>query len=627
MVRYDNTAVTYTVEKDQFTDYDGGTGIIPDVYDSFYERQKHEVEFSPKFIKSNFVDSLLINEWRVYINAKIMSSARSSSQESSRSNLKRKSDFSETQEIVRGGLLEEDEMMGPTKVPLGIEGEMSLIHEAVRSGVSLENIQTLLKDPQEMKCLGEKDKSYGWNPLHYACAFSPRNIELIKLFIRYRPDSVTQCDEFGRYPLHIACDAGAPAAVIRVLLSGKGRGLVLKQTEYLKRLPLHIALNRDPDIDVISALLDADESGESIRGETSQGRRPLHVAIAMNASTGLVRLLLEADSNYASGGVDKHADILKAYAGQLPLHLASLHGCPKETVGLLLEKDVQLSTLHSKVKDAYGNISMVSLRHIESSFASRPTSPSSGKIALDIAIARRQEDIVRLLLQKELQKESRSIVMKLPDNNGRYALHTACRENLSPDIISKLLHLDPYGKAVCYPDDDSCMKPIHYACDHQHAQKEVVAMLLKAEKMSASETENGDKRNNLLDKSPLWFACRSNAPVEVLDLLMNQDNFNFQGFETMSMRHSLALMIQKNPVLQKRLNKRMAKRINFTILNLRLIVLLVLITVFYITTEKLAKGNVPNWCGITVYSCTAIQTCLVGAKLLKQRIVSTISAF
>ena len=114
MVRYDNTAVTYTVERERFNDYDGDSGVIPDVYDSFY---KTAGEFQPASITSNYVDSSEINKWRTYINAKVMSMAGSGQSGRPEMNL---------------------------SIPRSLRGESSLVHKAARSGVSLKNIKTLL---------------------------------------------------------------------------------------------------------------------------------------------------------------------------------------------------------------------------------------------------------------------------------------------------------------------------------------------------------------------------------------------------------------------------------------------------------------------------------------------------
>jgi ankyrin repeat protein len=75
---------------------------------------------------------------------------------------------------------------------------------------------------------------FGWNPLHYACAFSADNDELIQFLIEKNTKSVSQRDPYGRYPLHIACDSDVASLAVIQLLLKHDKLIVLKKTKYLE---------------------------------------------------------------------------------------------------------------------------------------------------------------------------------------------------------------------------------------------------------------------------------------------------------------------------------------------------------------------------------------------------------
>lgn len=76
--------------------------------------------------------------------------------------------------------------------------------------------------------------SFGWNPLHYACAFSADDEDLIRFLVEQEPRCIFQADIYGRYPLHIACDNEKVQSSVVELLLGSEEKLILKTTKYFK---------------------------------------------------------------------------------------------------------------------------------------------------------------------------------------------------------------------------------------------------------------------------------------------------------------------------------------------------------------------------------------------------------
>lgn len=308
-------------------------------------------------------------------------------------------------------------------------------------------------------------------------------------------------------------------------------------------------------------LLAADKEGHSVRYETDQGCRPIHAALKKKASTDVIQLLLEEDTRLSMDLSDVQSDVYCYCLGLLPLHIACLSGAPRATISLLLDKDVGGQTLTMAA-------SGVNLGAPSSPKISLRTSVARGslqqKIALHLALAHSSDDTIRLLLNRaEILGESDDSIFR-KDAKDRYALHMACINNVSPDIIATLLKIDSEKQTVVMSDRNG-MKPIHYACEQKHAKKKSIALLLNAEKKyyalhsaeAISSTDRFSKTN-----SPFWFACTSGAPTDVIELLMSQQNFNLKGFERRSMKNDLADCIKENPPLQILLNNRLANRPN-----------------------------------------------------------------
>lgn len=123
-LRYDCTAVTYAVSSSYVVDYTGESEIIPDI---LLSQACKTVNFADMKFATTFVDDAMATRWRKYITYKCLETKTGKRRMSS-------------------------------EVPLELVLERSLIHEACRSGVSLDCIKELLKDKVELESLDQQGK-------------------------------------------------------------------------------------------------------------------------------------------------------------------------------------------------------------------------------------------------------------------------------------------------------------------------------------------------------------------------------------------------------------------------------------------------------------------------------------
>ena len=197
----------------------------------------------------------------------------------------------------------------------------TLIHRACRSGCGKDEIDILLRTEGEVENLSFQDDGLRWTPLHYACRFSPKDVDLIEYLVELCDAAILKKDRYGRYPLHIACDSLASTEVISILLRrDRDCDTLNSATLNLKWLPLHIALNRGATLDVIQLLLKKERSGMNcVRTSTKIGRLPLHIAIEKRLSYTIIKALLEADSLINKSDLNSDDDdIYQTFKGRLP---------------------------------------------------------------------------------------------------------------------------------------------------------------------------------------------------------------------------------------------------------------------------------------------------------------------
>jgi len=169
-----------------------------------------------------------------------------------------------------------------------------------------------------------REKSYGFLPLHIACA-SGASLGVIQRLLQVYPIAAKKQDKNGSLPLHIACRANASIIVIRALLDAFSDGAHFQDADC--RLPLHWACHVGAPEPEISALLQAFPEGAQLT-EAKYGYLPLHVACKRGATEDVIASLLAAFPEAARTRDD---------TGNLPIHIACEgSGITEAVIGLLL---------------------------------------------------------------------------------------------------------------------------------------------------------------------------------------------------------------------------------------------------------------------------------------------------
>ena len=535
-----------------------------------------------------------------------------------------------------------------------------LVHKACQAGLDKDYVFELIKE--EGKDAFRAAKPFNWTPLHYACRFASKNVELIKFLIEESPtDTVWRADRFGRLPLHLACDDIAPLDVIHALLKDNER-TVLAETNNMKMIPLHIACNRKASFSVIKALLDADTDEKSVRKKSIIGRLPLHMAIEEKVDPDVVELLLEKGNE---------EDIHAQFGGLLPLHLACVNGSEPKTVSLLLDKDVYNTTKHEEVSRADD---LESEHSDANAFVALTSDGLHGMIPLHLALRNssdpqlrnRMAEVTRLLLTKERKSRTLNIAPNMSDVKapsgtfdlmqnrsnltgtlarknsilsiqsnienstaftatltGMLPLHLACHHNARLDAIKLLLDMDPNDIAL-HKKDDRGMKPIHYACNKQDADPNVIELLLIAEKEEDISKRTKQKISAKLSKrrrkekhqvlshsvdnrrrSPLLCAMKTGAGDDVIEILTRPEYFYLKNFDEHNVQ-MLGGIVNRSPEMKSHIISLLADRSHFTILFLELYSNLAAIITYIEASERLLLGTLSNLQPNILIGCVVI---------------------
>eukprot|EP00977_Amphora_coffeiformis_P016853 scaffold5337_cov167-Amphora_coffeaeformis.AAC.9 len=169
------------------------------------------------------------------------------------------------------------------------ESGLTALHFACRNVPPLDVIDVFLSIVADTV---QWPDSFGWLPIHYACASGSDSAVIHALADAY-PESKTTTDRRGRTPLHFALGDKPAAPDVIVLLSSSGAA---SYPDEIGMLPLHYACAFGASEDVLFALTDA--YPDAIRTRDNRKRTPLHFALS-NAGRktvpAAVRLLLNLD--------------------------------------------------------------------------------------------------------------------------------------------------------------------------------------------------------------------------------------------------------------------------------------------------------------------------------------------
>jgi len=529
--------------------------------------------------------------------------------------------------------------MNIAKLSIAIEDKRRVIHMACHAALGHEFISDVLSNVEEKENLSYQD-SLGWNPLHYACCFSPRDYTLIKLLVTECPEAVVQLDIYDRHPLHIACNSDTSEEVIALLLKADTcipKVTINTATRGFGLLPLHLACFNGAQDSIINALLDADNDNKTAIQKSRCGYSPLHLAILKKLPANVVKAFLDVDSenvelklkpdfDFLAGELD--GDIYQSTNGFIPLQLACYNNSSIEIIQMLLEKDEYNITVIMTADHAprfadveagtpifFGDAS--SLRCIqlkrenrmkrqasEKNTSTKSTSSfgkqSDGVVALHLAMRHGSNAVIGLLLDKNIGYEEddyRVSILHKRDALGRTPLHIACEYNVCSHLIQQLLDLDPFKKSTLICDLLGFM-PIHYACKNKDTSAETINILLDAEEQYLEDeftkgcekqksTHTGDTERN---STPLYLAIKSGVDTQIIERLLQPENFSLKGIDKPAMG-DLAEVVKNNRAVQGKVIQRLSERGYFCQLILELYTCIASILALIYGTIKYVEGD------------------------------------
>jgi len=359
-----------------------------------------------------------------------------------------------------------------------------------------------------------------------------------------RPTSILK-----RLPLHIACSAGASAAVIEVLPKADGIGTQKGSRANRANANVDRILSECDKIDGDNSRLlemtaewkaasssDKDDCVEEKKSSLSKmtlvGRTALHLAINKRLPQEIIKMLLSGDSTI----------VHQWYRGMLPLHMAIMNHYGEEIIKLLVDKDKDKdkegTTLMTCLQFTNPNTSGGEAQDEDNSLRSRTrkaknsknynpncfdSKPSSddqldtveapvskfshrsltgftqhlhGIRALHLCFLTRSMGAARLLLQMEMRtkmkpEDKEKYASVICEQTKRTALHMACEINCEVDIIKLLCEANPSRKTLITPDADGSI-PLHLACGHKDTRCDVVTELIKTDE----ERRRGNDANS-----------------------------------------------------------------------------------------------------------------------------------
>jgi hypothetical protein len=199
-------------------------------------------------------------------------------------------------------------------------------------------------------------------------------------------------------------------------------------------------------------------------------------------------------------------------------------------------------------------------------------------------------------------------------HGNRNILHIACKNKAKPDIIRSILDLDG-DKAIVGHEDEQGYTPLHYACEHGQS-KAVIQMLLDAEK--AGNPREEFPRKVFQDLSPLCLAIRSEASLDVIDLLVQPQYFNTCGLDNVTLS-MFAERVKSNRSLQERIIEKMAERLSMSFLTMELFLNVLATTAFFRSVESIIIIEKENHIPWEIDFCVPMFAIFEAIQLVSQK--------
>merc|ERR1712238_639899 len=159
-------------------------------------------------------------------------------------------------------------------------------------------------------------------PYHYAGAYVAPP-ESVQFLIQKDPARIE--DKDGYTPLHLACENGAEAGVVDLLVNACPK-VVYAAAQHTEMTSIHLASSKDADIGVIRVLLEAATDSSICKLTDMLGHTPLHMALLGLATYGVIELLLTSCPETVW---------IKTNTGELPLEIAQRKRASGEVLEML----------------------------------------------------------------------------------------------------------------------------------------------------------------------------------------------------------------------------------------------------------------------------------------------------
>jgi ankyrin repeat protein len=247
---------------------------------------------------------------------------------------------------------------------------------------------------------------HGDTPLHVALTNPETNPDVIRALLEACPSAASIANKEGLYPLHKACRYGATEQVVNALLEAypealrthikMGYPVPRRKSSAEKRDDVHPVVDPTRRLSGTMANLNFADAGNQIR----DGAYPLHMAVASKCSPVVVEMIMKEAPDVLT---------MTNKFGETPLHLAFLSDANEEIVELLLHEKDDLGAL-AIAENVNGNLPLhlaaihgccesVAVLLMTEYGGAVKVKNKEGKTPLDLAREYKQcsDDVIRLL--------------------------------------------------------------------------------------------------------------------------------------------------------------------------------------------------------------------------------------
>eukprot|EP00984_Skeletonema_dohrnii_P000719 scaffold212_cov108-Skeletonema_dohrnii-CCMP3373.AAC.16 len=412
----------------------------------------------------------------------------------------------------------------------------------------------------------------------WACRNKRVNERIIRCLIKYFPTAASATDEYGKTPLHVACNRTMPRGIIQLLIDAAPDS-VCSVSNDLGYMPLHILcggdkMDKTEAVEILKLFIE--KYPEAVRHADNKGELPIHIA-AQGRSPEFCRVLIEAypGSERIASDDDEfplhnacrfntfaivkylynlYPDAVNhaSTSGFYPIHYAITclsesdnPAAAMEIVHFLLDCDPNVKfqkfdgkpLLHYAYMwiDDYLNIDDA-LEVIKAIYDANPEAIEDNNITSDIQeYHQRVQSFIRSELVYAHQAKDRSL-MTTPDENGYLPLHTALQNSVRLGSIKLLVKGNPSALRTV---DNNFAMPLHIAC-HHHNSASVVQYLLDLDRrtLRAIDIDND---------TALHYACRG-AKYDTIALLLENYDATFVSKRNAQKKLPIDLLWESNAV-------------------------------------------------------------------------------